>query len=440
MKFYDREIELNQLNRTFTLTQNSSQMTFITGRRRIGKTRLVLKAVEDKPFLYFFVSRKTEPLLCEEYIEEIQKKLKIKVFGEIHSFKDIFELVMEQSRQKQFVLIIDEVQEFLRINPSVFGDIQNIWDRLKDETHLHLIFCGSVYSMMKKIFEHSKEPLFARATQKIYLQPFNIRILQQIYAEFNQQIDPKNYLAFYTITGGVAKYVEYFTDRRIFSLKKIINEIFQENSLFLDEGKRVLIEEFGKEYTTYFSILALIASSKTSRSEIESILGQNIGGYLDRLENQFEIIEKVKPIFSKPASRVQKYFISDNFLSFWFRFIYKYYSALEIKNFAYLKQIVFRDFNTYSGRFLEKYFKEKLALSGKFNNIGSYWEKGNRNEIDIVALNEAERKALIAEVKLNKQKASLQNLHQKSVRLMNFLKDYQITFKLFSLDDMFEEI
>ncbi len=440
MKFYDREIELNQLNRTFTLTQNSSQMTFITGRRRIGKTRLVLKAVEDKPFLYFFVSRKTEPLLCEEYIEEIQKKLKIKVFGEIHSFKDIFELVMEQSRQKQFVLIIDEVQEFLRINPSVFGDIQNIWDRLKDETHLHLIFCGSVYSMMKKIFEHSKEPLFARATQKIYLQPFNIRILQQIYAEFNQQIDPKNYLAFYTITGGVAKYVEYFTDRRIFSLKKIIDEIFQENSLFLDEGKSVLIEEFGKEYTTYFSILALIASSKTSRSEIESILGQNIGGYLDRLENQFEIIEKVKPIFSKPASRVQKYFISDNFLSFWFRFIYKYYSALEIKNFAYLKQIVFRDFNTYSERFLEKYFKEKLALSGKFNNIGSYWEKGNRNEIDIVALNEAERKALIAEVKLNKQKASLQNLYQKSVRLMNFLKDYQITFKLFSLDDMFEEI
>ncbi|RLD13425.1 ATPase [candidate division KSB1 bacterium] len=440
MKFYDREIELNQLNRTFTLTQNSSQMTFITGRRRIGKTRLVLKAVEDKPFLYFFVSRKTEPLLCEEYIEEIQKKLKIKVFGEIHSFKDIFELVMEQSRQKQFVLIIDEVQEFLRINPSVFGDIQNIWDRLKDETHLHLIFCGSVYSMMKKIFEHSTEPLFARATQKIYLQPFNIRILQQIYAEFNQQIDPKNYLAFYTITGGVAKYVEYFTDRRIFSLKKIIDEIFQENSLFLDEGKSVLIEEFGKEYTTYFSILALIASSKTSRSEIESILGQNIGGYLDRLENQFEIIEKVKPIFSKPASRVQKYFISDNFLSFWFRFIYKYYSALEIKNFAYLKQIVFRDFNTYSGRFLEKYFKEKLAVSGKFNNIGSYWEKGNRNEIDIVALNEAERKALIAEVKLNKQKASLQNLHQKSVRLMNFLKDYQITFKLFSLDDMFEEI
>ena len=115
-------------------------MTVITGRRRIGKTRLILKAVENKQFLYFFVSRKSESLLCEEYLEEIRKKLKVKVFGEIHRFKDIFEIVMEQSRDQQIVLIIDEIQEFLRINPSIFSDIQNIWDRLKNDTHLHLVF------------------------------------------------------------------------------------------------------------------------------------------------------------------------------------------------------------------------------------------------------------------------------------------------------------
>lgn len=440
MQFYNRETELKQLNQVFNLTKSTSQMTVITGRRRIGKTRLILKAVENKQFLYFFVSRKSESLLCEEYLEEIRKKLKVKVFGEIHRFKDIFEIVMEQSRDQQIVLIIDEIQEFLRINPSIFSDIQNIWDRLKNDTHLHLVFCGSIYSMMKRIYENSKEPLFGRADQKITLQPFNVNILQQIYREFNKTIDAKDFLAFYTVTGGVAKYVEYFTDRKIFRFKEMMNEIFQENSLFLDEGKSVLIEEFGKEYTTYFSILALIVSSKTSRAEMESILEQNIGGHLDRLENHFKVIEKVKPIFSKPAGKVQKYFISDNFLSFWFRFVYKYYSALELKNFDYLKQIVFRDFDSYSGRFLEKYFKEKLALSGRFNKIGSYWEKGNRNEIDIVALNEAEKFVLIAEVKLNKQKASLQSLQQKSVRLLNYLKDFQLEFKIFSLEDLFTPI
>jgi len=124
----------------------------------------------------------------------------------------------------------------------------------------------------------------------------------------------------------------------------------------LDEGKNLLIEEFGKEYTTYFSILSLISSSKTARSEMESILEKNIGGYLDRLENEYSIIKKVKPIFAKEGSRTVKYEIIDNFFNFWFRFIYKYKSTIEIENYEYVKEIIKRDFSTYSGRFLEKYF------------------------------------------------------------------------------------
>jgi len=74
----------------------------------------------------------------------------------------------------------------------------------------------------------------------------------------------------------------------------------------------LLIEEFGKEYTTYFSILSLISGSKTSRSEIESILEKDIGGYLDRLENEYSVIRKVKPILAKEGSKIQKYEIIDN--------------------------------------------------------------------------------------------------------------------------------
>ncbi len=96
----------------------------------------------------------------------------------------------------------------------------------------------------------------------------------------------------------------------------MINEIFRVNSFWLDEGKNLLIEEFGREYTTYFSILSLLASGKTSRSEIESILEKNIGGYLERLQDHYELIKPLKPVFAKPGSRVQKYFIEDNFLNF----------------------------------------------------------------------------------------------------------------------------
>jgi hypothetical protein len=234
----------------------------------------------------------------------------------------------------------------------------------------------------------------------------------------------------------VPKYTELFVDKSVFTLNKILDEIFRENSILLDEGKNLLIEEFGKEYTTYFSILSLISSSKNSRQEIESILQKNVGGYLDRLEKEYSIIIKNKPVFSKPEGRMQNYSIEDNFLNFWFRFVYKYRSAIEIENFGYVKEILNRDFNSWSGKFLEKYFIEKLKLEKNYSLIGNYWEKGANNEIDIVALNELEKKALIAEVKINAQKINLELLKIKAERILPKLQGYSVEYKGFSIDDM----
>lgn len=216
----------------------------------------------------------------------------------------------------------------------------------------------------------------------------------------------------------------------------MLDEIFRENSLLLDEGMNLLIEEFGRDYTTYFSILSLIASSKTSRSEIESILGKNTGGYLEKLENDYRIIQKVKPVLAKPGGKVQKYFIDDNFLGFWFRFIYKNKAALEIGNYAYARSIVERDFESFSGPYLEKYFRDKLALTGNYSLIGRYWEKGNQNEIDIVAVNDNEKTVLFAEVKRNKTKISPSLLKSKSVKLLQSFPGHTVTYAHLSMDDM----
>jgi len=181
----------------------------------------------------------------------------------------------------------------------------------------------------------------------------------------------------------------------------------------------------------------LIASSKTSRSDIQSILNRDVGVYLDKLDTEYNIIKKVKPIFSKPGSRTQKYLIEDNFLNFWFRFIYKYRSAIEIGNYQYVKDIVKRDWDSYSGRLLEKFFMDKAKLSSKFSDIGTYWEKGNKNEIDIIAINELEKKLVFTEVKLNKTKISIDKLKFKSQKIVDKFKDYQISYHGLSLEDIF---
>ena len=434
MRFYDRVNELKNLHTIKKASLKSSNMTIIYGRRRVGKTSLVKKAYEDR--VYLFVSKKNEIILCEEFVGIISNSLNIKIFGEFKSFSKLFEYLMELSINKSFTLIIDEFQEFLYINSSIFSDIQNIWDEYKDKSKLNLIFCGSIYSLMKKIFENKKEPPFNRANNKIMLKPFDINTIKEILKDNNPSYSNFDLLSFYIFSGGVAKYVESFYQKKAFSHKSIIEVIFSQNSIFIEEGKNILIEEFGKEYTTYFSILSLIASSKTSRSCIENILEKNIGGYLDRLENEYSIIKKIKPIFAKEGSRSVKYEIIDNFLAFWFRFIFKYKSAIEIENFDFVKEIAKRDFNTFAGKFLEKYFKEKLALTKDFSQIGSYWERGNKNEIDIVAINELEKKVLIAEVKLNKDKININKLKQKSQKLEQKLSDFKIEYMGFGLEDM----
>ena len=436
LKFYNREKELTLLEKIEQKSRETAQMTFVVGRRRIGKTSLLSNFLTNRDALYFFVEKKNEALLCEEFTEVIQCRLDITVYGVLRTFKALFGYLMDLSKHRPFTLIIDEFQEFHTINSSIFSEMQNVCDSHKNASHINLILCGSVYSLMKKIFENGKEPLFGRATARLNLKELDIPCMKEILHDHYPSCTNEDLLAFYLFTGGVAKYVEILVEAKAFTRNLIIDEVFSMNSLFLNEGKNMLIDEFGKDYANYFSVLMLIASSKTARTEMESVMGMNLGGFLDRLENEFGLITKVRPILSKPAGRNVKYRINDNFLTFWFRFIYKYRSAIEIGNFNYVKNIIERDYDMYSGQILERYFREKIIVSENISLSGSYWESENQNEIDIVALNELEKTAIIAEVKRNKAKINLHILQNKAQNLVKQLPGYSIEYRGFSLDDM----
>ena len=211
-------------------------MTVVMGRRRVGKTELLKQSFISTPVLYFFVEKKTEMLLCEEFIQEIQSSLGISVFGEYKRFKSLFAYLMELSKTRNFTLIIDEFQEFRKINESVFSEMQNVWDSNKNDSKMNLVICGSIYSMMKQIFENSKEPLFGRATAKLYIKPFANSVIKQILSDKNKKYTAEDLLAFYAITGGIAKYAEQLIDNNAATKKKIFNHIFSEGSFFLKKG------------------------------------------------------------------------------------------------------------------------------------------------------------------------------------------------------------
>jgi uncharacterized protein len=435
MRFYNRTDELAALTALYRQSKNSGKMAVVTGRRRVGKTLLSRKFMKDKKGLYLFVSKKSERLLCDEFLESIRDKFDLPIIGEINSFKDVFRILLEVSISTNIVVVIDEFQEFFSINKSVYSEMQNLWDSYKNEAKILLIAVGSIHSLMVKIFQDSKEPLFGRADRILYLQPFLPDVLKEILDD-NNAFSSVNLFDNFIITGGVPRYQEILVDNGAYSGKDIIDFILKKNSPFLDEGKNILLMELGKDYGIYFSILELLANGKTSRSEIESILRKNTGGYLARLEREYDLITIRKPIIAKPGGKIQKYYIKDNFLSFWFRFLNKNRSAVENENFSFIKKIWHRDYSTYSGSYLEKLFHILLARTGEYNLIGNYWERGNVNEIDIVAVNDLNKQLLVADVKLNPDKINLKRLREKSVRLIGKYPDYSVDYKGFSLEDI----
>ncbi len=439
MKFFDRTQEVLALKEIRDMAKFSAQFTVITGRRRIGKTSLVWKAYEDEKILYFFVTRKTEKELCEDYQFEIESKLGIATLGPVDRFAKIFELVMKLSLEKPITLFIDEFQEFFRVNKSIYSEMQRIWDIYNQKAHINLIVCGSIYSMMTKIFKNRKEPLYNRQNHFISINTFTPSVIKEILKEYNPEYTKEDLLALYSFTGGVAKYVQILMELRATTKEKMVNAIIRQDSIFLSEGKAILIEEFGKDYGIYFSIISSIARGKTSRSEIEKIVGREIGGYLTKLENEYGIITKKQPLFEKSTTKNMRYFVEDNFFKFWFRFIFKYNYMLEIQSYESLKAIINRDFETFSGQMLERWFICKLIEEHQYTRIGNWWNRKGEDEIDIIAENELKKKAVFFEVKRKKENINIKTLKSKAE---NFLKStaefkgYSISFKALSIDDM----
>lgn len=439
MNFYDREEEIAFLRETRAMAEHAARFTVVTGRRRIGKTTLIREAYKNEPFVYFFVARKAEGDLCEAYLEEIGEKLGVHTLGSSRHFSDIFRYLMQLSQTRSFTLVIDEFQDFYRVNKAVFSEMQDIWDEYEKSSRINLIVCGSIYSMMLKIFKDKKEPLYGRNTGELKVKPFRPSVLKQILSDAKPGYDKEDLLALFTFTGGVAKYVALLVDSGALDRDAMIRHIVSANSTFLSEGKNNLIEEFGKDYGTYFSILSCIARGKNTRSEIEDVIGREVGGYLTNLEKEYELIGKRQPLFEKSATKNVRYELNDVFYSFWFRFVFKYSYIIEIENYGKLQEIVGRDYNTFSGLMLERYFHLVAMESGEYTRLGRWWDRKGENEIDMIAEDELKDLAVFYEIKRQKDEISIGMLKKKAEAFLlatHQFKGYKIAYKGLCMETM----
>ena len=403
MKFYNRERELEALEKSFSLTDKRSSLVIITGRRRIGKTRLVKEFFSRKnvPYLDFFVSVKEERLLLEDFQEEIEEKLGYS--PRFEGFEDFMNFLFRT--QDRIAVFFDEFQNFLKINPSIVHDFQKFWDRYKEDKNFFIVLSGSYIGMMRKVFLLRRSPLYGRSDLYIDLKPLKPSTVFQMLDDLGVK-DFEEKIKFYGVFGGVPKYYEYLELFREKTFFDFLEQMLRFSSIVQSEGEALLIEEFGRAHKIYFSILEAIASGRNTLVEIANAISQKpttITKYLKSLEEYFNLISREKPVLEKRAKK-SRYIISDYFLNFWFTFIRKNQGLVETENYGALIKKIEANFPTYFGRVFERVVRDILVeLNQKgvveFEEIGPQWgrARGGSYEIDLVGIKGD--KALFVEVK-----------------------------------------
>jgi len=377
IQFIGREEEIANLRELV----EGNFFLIVRGRRRIGKTSLLRKVFGQAVYIFVWPDKSIDWIL-EQISEEYR-------FPRFKNFGSLLEYLFEQNK----MVIVDEFQNFLNVDKSIYGEVQEIIDRRKQEGKaFRLAIAGSSYSLINKVFYGSASPLYGRKTNEINLGNLDI---QSLFKEM--EVSLEEFIELWSVFEGVPYYYELIELKKT-ACDNIFDLILSQNSQLKDEGKSILSVEFGKDSKTYNTVLTAISEGKTKLNEIASLFNNKKNEavkYIDMLRKDFNLVRKLTPLTENPAkSRIGKYEINDNFLSFWFYFYDKNRFYIEQERFDEIRDFFNNQFNSFVGKKFEKFviqlFKTKKILPEfGFNRVGNQWGKceGGTYEIDIAAIN-----------------------------------------------------
>jgi len=387
-KFINRKEELTFLEKQYN--SKSSSLVILYGRRRVGKTSLIHEFIKKKPALYFLASEEAELMNMRALKELIAAYIgdTLLAQAQIDNWDILFQTLTKQITGQRLILVLDEFQYLGKTNPAFPSVFQRIWDQYLKTKNIMVILCGSLINMMESQTLNYGSPLYGRRTGQIRLQQIEFKF----YHEFFPNLSYRDLIERYAVTGGVPKYIEMF-DQEIDIFNEIEEHILNKRSLLFEEPIFLLKNEV-TEVGSYFSIIKSIASGNHRLSKICSnmeIKQTNLPKYLKILID-LDILEREVPITetNPEKSKMGLYHIKDNYLNFWFKFVYPNKSKLELSEKKVVMQKIRTDFVTSHVAYVyEEVCKNEIwkllnDMQINFNKVGRWWN--NNEEIDLVCI------------------------------------------------------
>lgn len=405
MRFIGRKNELHTLNTEYN---RNSSFVVIYGRRRVGKTTLIKEFLKNKTAFYYLATEELESQSMKRLANVIARTTKNTLLQKIEftDWLDLFQLIADYKPEEKKVLVIDEFPYLVRTNSAFPSILQNAWDEFLKDSNVMLILSGSLIGMMQKHALSYDSPLYGRRTAQMRLTPLPFTSIYETQnLPFEQAVEQ------FALTGGVPKYLEFFEDGRPLE-EQLKDAVFSKNG-FLYEEPNFLLKSESLTAVNYFSIIKTIADGNHKLGKIASALGQessSLTPYLSTLSN-LGFIEKRTPITEKNPEKSRKglYFIADNFLRFWFCYVYPYKGELELDNMQIVLDEIHKDFKekfvAFAYEDICKDIFAKLcsnnAISFVPSRIGSYWlnDYDGDTEINVMSVDHQNKQVFAGECK-----------------------------------------
>lgn len=444
MRFIGRKNELHTLNTEYN---RNSSFVVIYGRRRVGKTTLIKEFLKNKSAFYYLATEELESQSMKRLANVIARTTKNTLLQKIEftDWLDLFQLIADYKPEEKKVLVIDEFLYLVRTNSAFPSILQNAWDEFLKDSNVMLILSGSLIGMMQKHALSYDSPLYGRRTAQMRLTPLSFTSIYETQnLPFEQAVEQ------FALTGGVPKYLEFFEDGRPLE-EQLKDAVFSKNG-FLYEEPNFLLKSESLTAVNYFSIIKTIADGNHKLGKIASALGQessSLTPYLSTLSD-LGFIEKRTPITEKNPEKSRKglYFIADNFLRFWFCYVYAYKGELELDNMQIVLDEIHKDFKekfvAFAYEDICKDIFAKLcsnnAISFVPSRIGSYWlnDYDGDTEIDVMSVDHQNKQVFAGECKYHTKPVdasvyfALKEKVDNAAEIRKSFPKYNIIYGLFS--------
>jgi AAA+ ATPase superfamily predicted ATPase len=390
VRFVGRTAELATLAEAYA----SSESAFVPvyGRRRVGKSELILRFLQERPGVYFLGKQAPAALQRREFQDEAAAALgePLLATASFDGWKSALMAVTERwQRRDKLVLVFDEFQWTAWASPELPSVLQELWDRRwRASGTILLILCGSYVGFMEREVLGRRSPLFGRRTAQIQLRPFGYREA----ALFHPSYSAVDRARAYFLCGGVPWYLGRFDARRSIE-GNVLAGVLAEHAPLRHEPEFLLREEL-REVESYFAVLLAVAEGRTTPREISAATGigeRSLHYYLQQLV-ELGYVRRRYPLSEQPvAARHVRFALDDPLLRFWFRFVFPNTSYLaQMGPERTLKDRIRPGLDAYLGSCFENLCREALPhlyareqVAAAFE-VGEYWDK--RCQLDVVGL------------------------------------------------------